>query len=94
MDTQRDNEIPVYKDQVIMDISGRFHALDSERIGLILSEGDGERSMTEINKDMVVELEAMNTHLRAAYPENRAAKIYLSTNQFFIDRLKEEIQGP
>lgn len=90
------DEIPVYKDQVILDISTRFHKLDSEQLNLMLSKqefNEAGRSAGDIAKDTIVELEAMNAHLRMAYPENRAAQIYITTNQFVIDRLKEELEG-
>lgn len=85
MDNNNLNEIPVYKDPVLLELSSNHLRLETEVI-----PGFSDRKKSDVRKEQILNLQAINAHLRNNYPNNSVAESYEAVNNFLIDRFKEE----
>ena len=88
------NFIEVYKDKKLMDLIEKSHALEAEEIEFLLSDittNEKGRTRNEVSKEKIALLEDINNYFKSHYPNNKVADNYIATNQFIINRLKEDI---
>jgi hypothetical protein len=88
---QEDN-IPVYKDEFLLKVIGRFSELQTEEVGFLLNKeivNEQGRSMSDVSKDLIALYNETNKYLASKYPSNKVAELWIATNAFHAECLKE-----
>lgn len=91
------DEIEVYKDEKLLDLTQRMATLSQEEVEFFLSNIEVTskgRTREDVARDMIVIYEETNEHLKNLYPDNTVAFSWIGTNQFSANLLKERISDP
>lgn len=86
------DEIKIYKDQKLLDLGKQWIDLQNEEMWFLLNKQDVNekgRTMKNIATDMIKIYSLTNEHLKNQYPDNEVAKIWIATNDFSSQLIKE-----
>ena len=88
------DKIEIYKDEKLLDLTKRMVMLDKEEAEFFFSNIEKTskgRTKEDIARDMILVYEETNNYLKDNYPDNSVAIIWIGTNQFSADILKDKL---
>ncbi len=99
IDIMSTDNIEVYKDKKILELTQRMAILSQEEFEFFLCNVEvtkGGRTREDVTRDMITVYSEANSHLKNHYPNNTVATSWFGVNQFCANLLKARISdsGP